>query len=217
MSPEQARGEPVDQRSDLFSLGSVLFAMITGRPPVNHELGSTTIEQIAQAQLPTLQSIEPTVPVWLDTLVGWLHRARPADRPESAVQIASVLEQCLAHHRQPNKTPLPQCLSLRKHWSRTRQWRVGLACAGLLAASAIGLAALALQQPGKGDAPAASQRQAAPPNINPPTHQVDSLDPELNWSSIDEAMLELTGDADRIEADLQQLWTQQPRSDKDNE
>ncbi len=110
MSPEQARGEAVDQKSDLYSLGSLLFAMITGQPPVTHELGSETIEKIASGKVPSLSSHSIWIPPWFVKLVDWLHMPQPGDRPESAALVAQWLEQCLAHCRQPDAQAIPECL-----------------------------------------------------------------------------------------------------------
>ena len=111
MSPEQARGEPVDFRSDLFSLGSLVFAMLTGQPPVNRELGSETIRTIATQPMPPLRTVAADAPEWAERLVGWLHQPKPEDRPESARQVAETLEQCLKHVRSPQTEGLPERLT----------------------------------------------------------------------------------------------------------
>ncbi len=111
MSPEQARGEPVDFRSDLFSLGSLVFAMLTGQPPVNRELGSETIRTIATQPMPPLRTVAADAPEWAERLVGWLHQPKPEDRPESARQVAETLEQCLKHVRSPQAEGLPERLT----------------------------------------------------------------------------------------------------------
>ena len=111
MSPEQARGEPVDFRSDLFSLGSLVFAMLTGQPPVNRELGSETIRTIATQPMPPLRTVAADAPEWAERLVGWLHQPKPEDRPESARQVAETLEQCLKHVRSPQVEGLPERLT----------------------------------------------------------------------------------------------------------
>ncbi len=111
MSPEQARGEPVDFRSDLFSLGSLVFAMLTGQPPVNRELGSETIRTIATQPMPPVRTVAADAPEWAERLVGWLHQPKPEDRPESARQVAETLEQCLKHVRSPQTEGLPERLT----------------------------------------------------------------------------------------------------------
>ncbi len=111
MSPEQARGEPVDFRSDLFSLGSLVFAMLTGQPPVNRELGSETIRTIATQPMPPVRTVAADAPEWAERLVGWLHQPKPEDRPESARQVAETLEQCLKHVRSPQVEGLPERLT----------------------------------------------------------------------------------------------------------
>lgn len=126
MSPEQARGEVVDQQSDLFSLGSVLFAMTTGEPPVNLELGSETIRQIASCKLPSLRDYDAHVPDWLARLVDWLHAPSPSRRPKSAAEVADLLEQCLAHLRQPDKTSLPEVLVARRFRGKRLAQSIGL-------------------------------------------------------------------------------------------
>lgn len=111
MSPEQARGEPVDFRSDLFSLGSLLFAMLAGRPPVNRELGSETIRVIGTEPMPRLRTVVADAPEWVERLVSWLHEPRAEERPESARQVAETLEQCLKHVRNPQAEGLPDRLT----------------------------------------------------------------------------------------------------------
>jgi len=111
MSPEQARGEPVDFRSDLFSLGSLLFAMLAGQPPVNRELGSETIRVIGTEPMPRLRTVVADAPEWVERLVSWLHEPRAEDRPESARQVAETLEQCLKHVRNPQAEGLPDRLT----------------------------------------------------------------------------------------------------------
>lgn len=137
MSPEQAQGKAVDQRSDLFSLGSVLFAMACGRPPVDRESGSETIIQIADGRLPSLHELQSDLPGWFVKLVDWLHAQDPGRRPVTAGIVASLLEQCLAHHRQPHKTELPEQLSGSRRMAR--RW---LGCAALVIACGLLLAFL---------------------------------------------------------------------------
>ena len=87
-----------------------LEAMFAGRPPVDSELGSETIQQIAGGQVPKLSFVSTDAPDWLVKIVDWLHQAKPADRPESATQVAEWLEQSLAFVRQPTEQSLPAAL-----------------------------------------------------------------------------------------------------------
>ena len=107
MSPEQARGEPVDPRSDLFSLGSVLYAMCTGRPPFRAETSYGVLRRITDEEPRPIREINPDIPDWLCGIVARLMAKRPDDRFQSAHEVAALLEQCLAHVQQPTVVPLP--------------------------------------------------------------------------------------------------------------
>ena len=65
MSPEQSRGEPIDHRSDLFSLGSVLYAMCTGHPPFRAETSYGVLQRIGQANPRPIRQSNPDIPTWL--------------------------------------------------------------------------------------------------------------------------------------------------------
>lgn len=121
MSPEQACGDSVDQRSDLFSLGSVMYTMCTGRPPFRAETSYGILRRITDTEPRPIREINPDIPEWLCAIIGKLMSKRPEDRLTSAEQVAELLEECLAHVQQPTAVPLPQCyLSLRES-SKTDQ------------------------------------------------------------------------------------------------
>ncbi len=107
MSPEQARGEPIDARSDLFSLGGVLYAMCTGRSPFRAETTYGVLHRIANDKPTPVCEVNSDVPVWLGHVIERLMAKRPEDRFESAAQVAELLEGCLAHVQQPAAIVLP--------------------------------------------------------------------------------------------------------------
>jgi hypothetical protein len=104
MSPEQARGEPTDHRTDLFSLGSVLYTLCTGRPPFE---GHTTAELLERVRADTprpVRQVNPEVPDWLGDLIGRLHARDVPARPASAREVAELLGGRLALLQQPALT-----------------------------------------------------------------------------------------------------------------
>jgi serine/threonine-protein kinase len=108
MAPEQARGEPVDQRADLFSLGSTLYAMCTGRAPFRADSSISVLKQVSEADPIPIRSINPDIPAWLAGIIAKLHAKDPIRRFQSAGEVAALLEHCLAHVQQPDQHPLPQ-------------------------------------------------------------------------------------------------------------
>ena len=84
MSPEQARGEAVDTRSDLFSLGSVLYAMCTGRPPFRAETSYGILRRVTDDVARPIGEINSEIPPWLDGMIQKLLSKQPDDRFESA-------------------------------------------------------------------------------------------------------------------------------------
>src|SRR5262249_4115600 len=101
MSPEQALGEPVDYRSDLFSLGSVLYALCTGRPPFRAGTPLAVLRRVAEDTPRPIREVNPEVPEELCAVIGKLHQKHPVDRYQSAAEVARVLEEHLAYLQQP--------------------------------------------------------------------------------------------------------------------
>ncbi len=107
MSPEQARGESVDHRSDLFSLGSVLYAMCTGRAPFRAESSYGVLQLVTHEEPRPIREINPDIPEWLCRIIARLMSKQPNDRFASATEVAELLEACLAHVQQPDLVSLP--------------------------------------------------------------------------------------------------------------
>ena len=110
MSPEQARGEAVDSRSDLFSLGSMMYAMCSGRPPFEAETPYGVLRKITDTNPADLSSINPNIPQWLCEVIDRLLRKEASQRFDSAESVANLLEQCLAHVQCPKDIELPKVL-----------------------------------------------------------------------------------------------------------
>jgi serine/threonine protein kinase len=94
MAPEQAKGETLDHRADLFSLGSVLYAMLTGRPPFRANSTLAVLKRVAEDTPRPIREVIPEVPEWLGRVVEKLHAKDPADRYQSAREVADVLADC---------------------------------------------------------------------------------------------------------------------------
>jgi hypothetical protein len=123
MSPEQAAGLAVDHRSDLFSLGSVLYAMSTGRPPFRADTTLAVLRRVEECRPRPMREINPEIPLWLAGIVGKLHAKESTDRFQSAADVADLLERCLAHVQQPDTHPLPPAAAvLRRPTRRRRPW-----------------------------------------------------------------------------------------------
>jgi len=112
MSPEQARGDAIDTRSDLFSLGSVMYAMTTGRPPFRAETTYGILRRVTDEQPRQMSEINAEIPNWLCGMVSRLMAKSVADRFEHADHVASLLEDCIAHVQQPRVNALPEELSV---------------------------------------------------------------------------------------------------------
>lgn len=108
MSPEQARGEPVDPRSDLFSLGSLMYAMCTGRPPFRADTTFGVIRRITEDSPTAIQSLNPDIPAWLCHIIDKLMSKDAFQRYQSAERVSVLLETCVAHCQQPNNVDLPK-------------------------------------------------------------------------------------------------------------
>jgi WD40 repeat protein/tRNA A-37 threonylcarbamoyl transferase component Bud32 len=107
MAPEQAHGKPVDRRADLFSLGSVLYAMCTGRAPFRASGTMAILKRVCEDTPRPIREINPDVPEWLAAVSGRLHEKNADDRFQTAAEVAELLGKYLAHLQQPALAPMP--------------------------------------------------------------------------------------------------------------
>jgi serine/threonine protein kinase len=91
MAPEQAKGEPVDARSDLYSLGATLYELLAGRPPFTQEGQMQLLQAVVVQPPPPIAQINPGAPRTLGTLAQQLLAKAPGDRPADASEVALLL------------------------------------------------------------------------------------------------------------------------------
>jgi serine/threonine protein kinase len=106
MSPEQASGRPVDHRSDLFSLGSVLYALCTGRPPFRADGVMAVLTRVREDTPRPPRELNADVPAWLEALIARLHAKDPADRFQTAAEVAELLSRHLTELQQSSPADL---------------------------------------------------------------------------------------------------------------
>jgi serine/threonine-protein kinase len=93
LSPEQAQGHAVSERSDLYSVGVVMYEMLTGRVPFDAESAVTiALKHVSEAPVPPRER-NPDVPRPLEQVVLWALNKNPADRPADADEFTRVLTQ----------------------------------------------------------------------------------------------------------------------------
>src|SRR5262249_37140683 len=91
MAPEQALAQPVDGRSDLFSLGIVLYRLCTGQLPFQGESITAVLVAVATGKPRPVRELNPDIPPALADLVMRLLEKDPTQRPASACEVAAAL------------------------------------------------------------------------------------------------------------------------------
>lgn len=129
MSPEQAEGRSLDARSDLFSLGGLLYAACTGASPFQAETAVASIMRVCREAPRPLQRVDPAIPDWFGQLVASLLEKHPSHRPASAGEVLALLARQAA----------PSASLVRRQTSMKR--RALLGSAGVVAFAAIAFAA----------------------------------------------------------------------------
>jgi WD40 repeat protein len=107
MAPEQAGGDTLDHRADLFSLGSVLYAACTGRPPFRASTVMAVLKRVCEETPRPIREVNPDIPEQVAEVIATLHAKDPAQRYQSAAEVAEILGQHLAHLQQPTQVPMP--------------------------------------------------------------------------------------------------------------
>jgi tRNA A-37 threonylcarbamoyl transferase component Bud32 len=168
MSPEQAHGEVTDYRSDLFSLGSVLYTMCAGRPAFLADSTAEVLRRVCEDTPPPLRQVAPDLPGWLCDTVARLQAREARDRPGSAQEVADLLSSRLVELHIPGaKMPVPAVAAARP--SRRGYFILAVSLVALLAIVAL-LAALLWPwlRPERADGPAEPlelRREDMPPEL----------------------------------------------------
>lgn len=107
MSPEQAQGQRVDHRTDLFSLGCVLYAMCTGRAAFRADSAVAVMHRVVHDAPRPIREVNEDIPDWLCGIVEKLLAKEADDRFASAEEVEDLLSRHLAHLQQPTAIPQP--------------------------------------------------------------------------------------------------------------
>lgn len=119
LSPEQAAGLGAGPASDMFSLGTVIWTMLCGSPPLAGMHTHAIVRQIADAKMPDVSQQNVDIPDWLCRLINSLHAKDPSKRP-SADQLSKWIESCQRHRSEGPSAPLPTELQGElpgRHWT----------------------------------------------------------------------------------------------------
>ena len=107
MAPEQANGDAVDHRADLFSLGSVMYAKCVGHSPFRASTTMGVLKRVCHDPARPIQELNPDIPEWLCAIVMKLLSKERDARFQTAKSVAETLEKWLAHVQQPAVVPRP--------------------------------------------------------------------------------------------------------------
>jgi serine/threonine-protein kinase len=210
MAPEQAVGDPIDARTDLYSLGCVLYAMLTGRPPFVGDSAMAVLHQHLHKAPTPVRTVRGDVPPALDQLVERLLAKDPAGRPATATEVrheliairaapaapvtavvtrvTAALSRPIGRHRMPVALPDKATAGA---W--LRQWWIAVASAALVLFTVATVALLvtggdpdrtpAAERPGAAPAPIAPEPEVEDPTPANPTTPASSPSPSRTRSA----------------------------------
>ena len=107
MSPEQAKGEKIDHRTDIYALGIIVFEMLTGQVPHKAETPLATVMKRITDPLPSPRSLNPAIPLPVEAVLVKALASNPADRFAWAGELATALQAAFSEKAVPSVTPQP--------------------------------------------------------------------------------------------------------------
>lgn len=217
MSPEQARGEPVDARSDLFSLGSVLYTMCTGRPPFRAETSYGILRRITDDQPRAMRELNNEVPGWLAAVVEKLMSKQPDSRFASTEELADHLEGQLAGVQsvgKPASRPSPQTTvdqpigyaSIKRHY----RFIGAVAAAVVACASALWMLSPLFTGALRNESAPQSQSINPPSQSTPSSATAQQAPDATDWDGIEQTIMQLEKDSQRLQQDADRFWDPSP-------
>ncbi len=132
MSPEQAQGLPVDHRSDLFSLGSVLYALCTGRAAFRADSTVAVLRRVCDDEPRPIREINAEIPPWLIDIIDHLLAKNPEHRFQSSEEVARVLSEHLAELQNPGSSSKPKFERRLPPKKMSGSQKLGIAAAAVL-------------------------------------------------------------------------------------
>ena len=101
MSPEQIRGEPLDQRADLYSLACTFYELLAGKPPFTGMNSSELLQKHLKASPPSLEALNHNVTHEFSQLIRRAMAKKPAARPGSSREFYSELQRTVVFRKAP--------------------------------------------------------------------------------------------------------------------
>jgi eukaryotic-like serine/threonine-protein kinase len=196
MSPEQADGQPVDHRSDLFSLGSVIYFMATGHPPFRADRPMAVLKRTCHDPHRPAWHVNAEIPSALSSIIDRLLAKKPSERFSTASELKTALENVLSDLQQGKVKPGQRSQT---HW---KSW----ATAGAFGAAAFGLVWLGatLWNGGLGPAKKSTKQEEALVSA-PAMERLEKIDPsppekaQEEFSELERMLEELKGSSFPLE------------------